>query len=545
MKKWRSWEPASEVDWHLAMEREFVIRPLAEEAKLTSEQVEEAMLRLNLGRSVLYKLVHRYKQRPQTSSLLPFKRGRAYDVRCLESEQEDLLQECIGQFYLTRERPSIAALVREVKRQFCERQLPAPAYQTVKRRVLALDQRLVVIKREGAKKAREKLGPVFVSTLRAESPMDIIQIDHTLADVIVVDRSHRRAMGRPWLTLAIDIATRSIVGFSISLEPPSTLSVSLVLSHLALPKQTWLADRELHNLEWPMGGLPKMIHVDNAQEFHSRVLLRGCQEYGITLEHREPGRPHLGGHIERLIGTMMGEVHLLPGTTFSNPHQKGAYNSEARAVLTLPELERWVAIQIAGVYHLSRHSALEQTPFQAWQDGIAKRKLPIRYPPNPEEFFLDFLPAVPRKIQKDGVHFHKIRYWHSVLSPWAGRLAKPLWVKFDPRNIERVYVRDPNGRHWPIPYADLRQPPIALWELIEARKRLRRNGKSDADELVLFANILQQRRLVREAASRSLQRRKHERTPGSPAVQQSREKTGARTTPDDIQPYPVEIWEYE
>jgi putative transposase len=74
-------EPASDVDWRLAMEREFVIRPLAAEAKLTSEQVEEAMLRLSLGRSVLYKLVHRYKQRPQTSSLLPWKRGRAYDVR--------------------------------------------------------------------------------------------------------------------------------------------------------------------------------------------------------------------------------------------------------------------------------------------------------------------------------------------------------------------------------------------------------------------------------------------------------------------------------
>jgi hypothetical protein len=61
-------EPASDVDWRLAMEREFVIRPLAAEAKLTSEQMEEAMLRLSLGRSVLYKLVHRYKQRPQTSS---------------------------------------------------------------------------------------------------------------------------------------------------------------------------------------------------------------------------------------------------------------------------------------------------------------------------------------------------------------------------------------------------------------------------------------------------------------------------------------------
>jgi hypothetical protein len=43
-----------------------------------------------------------------------------------------------------------------------------------------------------------------------------------------------------------------------------------------------------------------------------------------------------------------------------------SYDSEARAVLTLPELERWLALQIAGVYHLTVHSALSKTPVAAW-----------------------------------------------------------------------------------------------------------------------------------------------------------------------------------
>ena len=72
-----------------------------------------------------------------------------------------------------------------------------------------------------------------------------------------------------------------------------------------------------------MAGLPRLIHVDNAKEFHSQALLRGCQEYSIAIEHRPRRQPHLGGHIERLIGTMMGAVHLLPGTTFSNANEKG------------------------------------------------------------------------------------------------------------------------------------------------------------------------------------------------------------------------------
>ena len=40
------------------------------------------------------------------------------------------------------------------------------------------------------RRARE-FGPVGVSTLRPDLPMDVLQIDHTLVDVMVVDREHR------------------------------------------------------------------------------------------------------------------------------------------------------------------------------------------------------------------------------------------------------------------------------------------------------------------------------------------------------------------
>ena len=191
--------------------------------------------------------------------------------------------------------------------------------------------------------------------------------------------------------------------------------------------------------------------------------------------------------------------------------------------------------------------ALDKTPLAAWGEGVAKRKQPLRYPVSAEEFFLDFLPAVPRTIQRDGIHFHKLRYWDSVLSPWASRLKESLWVKYDPRNLSRVYVRDPDGKHWPVPYADLRQPPIALWELTEARKRLRQHGSDDPTERALFANILEQRRIMKEAASRSHQRRRKERVPSEATVQPTVQEPapGPAKQSDDLKPYPVEIWEQE
>jgi putative transposase len=547
MQRWREWSTASDADWSKALQREAVIRPLAEQTRLGVREVREAASRLQLGPVTIYRLVQRYRQRPQTSSLMPWKRGRGKSTRAINKAREDLIAACIKEFYMVPERPPLAALFREAKRRFTEQGLPAPNYRTLVRRVEALDLRYLMAKRHGSKAAREKFGPVGISTLSADLPMDLVQIDHTLADVVVVDREHRLPIGKPWLTLAVDIASRAVVGFSISLENPSALSVSLVLSHAVLPKISWLADRELQNLDWPTSGVPRSIHVDNAKEFHSEALVRGCQEYSIVLEHRPRRQPHLGGHIERLIGTMMGAVHLIPGTTFSNPNEKGSYDSEDHAALTLPELERWLALQIAGVYHLTVHSALGKTPLEAWREGVARRKQPLRYPPSAEEFFLDFLPAKRRMVLRDGIHFHQIRYWDNVLSPWAGRLKKPLLVKYDPRNLSRVYLRDLDGKHWPVPYADLRRPPISLWELMEARKRLRQGRGHDLSEGLLFANILEQRRILKDAVKSSQQRRRNERIPQEAKIEregQEPTKTADRTS-GELKPYPVEIWERE
>jgi|SRR6516165_2081528 putative transposase len=81
MPDWRQWETASDAEWGLAVKRESIIRPLAAEGKLSAGLLHDAMLQLNVGRSVLYKLIQRYRRRPKTSSLLPLKRGRGSNVR--------------------------------------------------------------------------------------------------------------------------------------------------------------------------------------------------------------------------------------------------------------------------------------------------------------------------------------------------------------------------------------------------------------------------------------------------------------------------------
>jgi transposase InsO family protein len=102
----------------------------------------------------------------------------------------------------------------------------------------------------------------------------------------------------------------------LSFDAPSATGVAMAIAQGVLPKAQWLARNTL-DLAWPMHGLPHTLHLDNGAEFHSRALKRGCQQHGVRINYRPPATPRFGGHIERLMGTLMTRVHALPGTTSS------------------------------------------------------------------------------------------------------------------------------------------------------------------------------------------------------------------------------------
>lgn len=448
---------------------------------------------------------------------------------------------------MSRVRPSVAALIRAISQECRRGNVPVPNYRTIQRRLATYDPKEVSQARFGAKAAGEAFRPVQVNH-QPTLPFQLLQIDHSPVDLIVLDERDRLPIGRPWITLAIDVATRSVAGFYLSLESPSVVSVATVLTQCVLSKDTWLADRGLNSLQWPISGIPDGIHLDNAKEFHSHALVRGAQEYGIELTYRPVGRPHYGGHIERLIGTTMGAVHLLPGTTFSNAQEKGSYNSAKKATMTMVELERWLALEILGRYHKSVHSALRLPPLTAWEKGIRTRG-PLRQVENAKQFFCDFLPGERRLIRRDGIRMFNIHYWSDILSPLAGRSEKPALIKYDPRDMSRVYWRDDEGQYWDIPYRDLRLPPISLWEQQAAMKKLQADGRRAVDEIVLFEIIEEQRRLADGARKSTRERRAVEKRrqsasslPSDRYVEQKPQAADS-TDKDSVQPFEVEEWE--
>lgn len=496
---------ADSTAWRIACIREPVIRALADLPKITREAINEVSAELGLSRSRIFELVARYREAPVTSSLLDQTEGYPKGRRRIAPELDQLIAEQIEHFYLTRPKPNVAQLVRAIRHACHEHALRAPARNTVVARIAVIERERLVKARDGAKAAADRYRPV-VQSYAADYPLQVVQMDHTPADIIIVDEHFRKPLCRPMLTLQVDVATRVIPGFYISLEHPSATSVGMAIRHAVLPKAAWLQDRDI-STEYPVSGIPDVLHLDNAREFHSRALMRGCQQHGIELRYRPKRTPHYGGHIERLVGTTIGEVHLLPGTTFSNIQEKGDYDAEGQACMTLRDFERWFAIQV-GVYHHTIHSEVGVPPLTAWADALGTRPAPPRLPADTEAFLLDFLPFEMRKVRREGIELFHAFYWHGALVSLAANCDHKLPIKYNPLNLSAVYLELPDGNYLAVPLRDRRRPPITKFEHDQALKTLRERGRQAVDEQSLFDMVNQQRRIVLEAVEKTKAARK-------------------------------------
>ena len=278
--------------WATGERRLEVLGPLAKAERTSAAAVDAAARELGIERAQCYRLLRRLRADLTVTSLLPRPSGRPTGLRLLSAEVEAVIGAAIQEFYLSRRCPTLADLMRDVGRRCAAAGVPTPSRKAVMRRLRAFDQQEVLRRRKGADHARRKLGRI-VGHLSEEHPLGLVQIDHTLADVIVVASSDRQPLQRPWLTLAIDVATRVVSGFHLSLQPPSALSVALALSQVVLPKDEYLRGRGV-SLPWPVSGLPARLHLDNAREFRSQALRRGVAQYCGSAWNKDPAEGVIG-----------------------------------------------------------------------------------------------------------------------------------------------------------------------------------------------------------------------------------------------------------
>ncbi len=135
----------------------------------------------------------------------------------------NIIKQAINDEYLNAKKPSISKTIEIVKAECSRLQLEAPHENSIRRRIEALNDYQVTKARLGSKAAIDTGYAVHFQMLIT---LAYVQIDHTPLDIEIVDDEFREAIGKPHLTLAIDVFSRMIVGYYLSLEAPSTTSVA-------------------------------------------------------------------------------------------------------------------------------------------------------------------------------------------------------------------------------------------------------------------------------------------------------------------------------
>jgi putative transposase len=397
-----------------------------------------AMETLCVKKSRFYKLLKYMAGAKSYRALVSDVTGRKPGLTVTDPETLKLIEEMFEEHY--PEHKTIAAVWKHCQTQADNRRTLRPSYHTVATWIKAKTESLLYKMTHTGDQTKQRYGakPGYKVTKR---PLEWVQIDHTVVDLMVVDEDNRSVvLGRPYISLAVDLHTRVILGFYVSLLPPSAVSVAMLMESCALPKTEFLQSLGLPEHLLPYYGLAEVIHTDNAKEFISDVFVLNAKDLDIDVEHRDIPEKHQGGHIESLIGKLMlNTMHPLPGTTGSNAQQGKHLKSNKKAAIGLAGLRRILAYTLHA-YHQTKHSELGKTPAEAWEGHFAKKpNTRILEASQYEDFKYRFYPEVPKKkVVPGGIEIFRRFYYGRIL---RDRVRDAVTVKYDPYDLSFIYVK--------------------------------------------------------------------------------------------------------
>lgn len=335
---------------------------------------------------------------------------------------------------------------------------------------------------------RELIGPaarrmrIASGGLGIVRPLERVEMDHWevhLQGILVavglwdrLNRAQRRAIGRMHLCVAIDVATRAILGMHLSETP--TAADALAVVRMMVSDKGVFADAVGALTPWDMAGTPETIATDGGGAFVSDEFGLAVASLRCDLVIPPAGLPWLRGTIERFFRTAhMRLVARFRGRTFENILALGEYPAEKLANLDSRDLA-WVIVRwVVDVYHNTRHEGLGgATPREAWLGGVALYG--TTPPPDPHVRRAIFGVRLARTLNGEGLRILGLRYWsHALVELYLAEGKQDVEVKLDPADVGEISVRI--GRTWHAARClrpEVAGVDVATW--IEAAAGLRR-----------------------------------------------------------------------
>ncbi len=401
----------------------------------------------------VYRWIRRYRDGGSdirallSQDMLKGNRTRRYETAMLE-----IVAQAVDTIYMTRERNTVEdtcdhaiyLVSQENKLRPKDAQLPLPTTSLVKKTI----QEIPAFDRCVARKGREAALAEHRAVLHrvvTSRPLERVEIDHTQLDIMLVDDETYLPLGRPTLTVCVDVFTRCVLGIYIGFEPPSFYTVSQCLKHAFLPK-TDLHERfpGIRN-EWEPHGVADILVVDNGMEFHSESLESLAFCFGMTILYTPRKRPWYKGAVERAIGTMnRGTARGKPGTTFANVLEREDYDAAKNATITQSTFQEIVYTWVVDIYHQESHKTLDKRPITQWRKHAPNMLVPL--PADTNDFDALIGAVKDRVVSHKGVESAGLFYNSRELADLRMRLGSNFTatIRYNPCNLGHIYVFEPD-----------------------------------------------------------------------------------------------------
>ena len=219
-------------DWDEANRRFLIIKPILEAGMgQRLKNIKIASETHKVSQASIYRWISLYEIEKRVSALVrPIRRDKG-GFR-ISPKVEEIIQKHISNSYLSEQRLTPVHVHEKIKSDCRDLGLSIPHINTIRHRIMQISDEEKTLKRHGKDAARDKYKPSIGHFPGADYPLCVVQIDHTPMDIIVVDDEYRLPIGRPYLTLAIDVYSKVVHGYYIGLDP-----VGLCLQAFAYPMQ--------------------------------------------------------------------------------------------------------------------------------------------------------------------------------------------------------------------------------------------------------------------------------------------------------------------
>lgn len=406
-------------------------------------------------------------------------------------EVKAICDQVIEELYMTTERKRVPEIHLELLRRLDDANrfrtggqiLKAPSLSTTYRAVAQRSPYDLMVARYGKRRA-ELTFRTTGNGLPTSRALERVVMDHTPADIIVVDDISMLPLGRPTITTALDEHTRCPTGVYVSFEPPSCLAVMRCMKHAILPKTYISQDYPSVKNSWPCYGVPEVVVVDNPPEFHSGHFERACLQIGVDIQYAKVLIPWYKGKLERFQGTMNHDLmHGTPGTTFSSILERDDYDPSKHAVVLLSTFRELLHKWIVDVYLQTPHRGLRSIPVQKWMEETNDFAPPL--PPSAAALDTVLGMTTQRVAFHYGVELEGLKYNSHELGELRRRLGNSPKVEltFDPGDLGYIYVLDSaTGDHIRVPALEQSYAHgLSLWQNKVIRRYAQRqlNGRTD------------------------------------------------------------------